>query len=133
MRLLTLAAAFVAGIWLTDRLAISVPCLSLLALAGLLGIGLLFSLRRSILPALLVVAIVGGALRVEALGPRAEGHLLAYHGRASLQIEGVVVGDPRSRGVAATLRLSAERIDTGDGWVDTTGEVLVALRASSAR
>ena len=132
MRLLTLAAAFVAGIWLTDRLAISVPCLSLLALAGLLGIGLLFSLRRSILPALLV-AIVGGALRVEALGPRAEGHLLAYHGRASLQIEGVVVGDPRSRGVAATLRLSAERIDTGDGWVDTTGEVLVALRASSAR
>ena len=130
MRLLTLAAAFVAGIWLADRLAISVPGLSLLALAGLLGIALLFSLRRSILPALLVVAVVAGALRVEALGPRGEGPLLAYHGRAPLQIEGVVVGDPRSRGVAATLRLSAEQINTGDGWADTTGEVLVTLRAS---
>ena len=130
MRLLTLAAAFVAGIWLADRLAISVPGLSLLALAGLLGTALLFSLRRSLLPALLVVAIVAGALRVEALGPRGEGPLLAYHGRAPLQIEGVVVGDPTPRGVAATLRLSAKRINTGDGWVDTTGEVLVTLRES---
>ena len=130
MRLLTLAAAFVAGIWVADRLAISVAGLSLLALAGLLGIGLLFSFRRSILPALLVVAIVVGALRGEALGPKGEGPLLAYRGPAPLQIEGVVVGDPRSRGVAATLNLSAERINTGDGWVDTTGEVLVTLRAS---
>ena len=130
MRLLTLAAAFVAGIWAADRLAISVAGVSLLALAGLLGIALLFSLRRSILPALLVVAVVAGALRVEALGPTEDGPLLPYHGRAPLQIEGVVVGDPRSRGVAATLRLSAERINTGDGWADTTGELLVTLRAS---
>ena len=64
MRLLTLAAAFVAGIWLADGLEISVPGLSLLALAGFLGIALLFSLRRSILPALLVIAVVAGAPRL---------------------------------------------------------------------
>ena len=131
MRLLALAGAFVLGVLLADRWAISVSGLLLLAVAALLGAFLLASLRRPLLIALVLMAIVAGALRVEALQPDAEPPLVSYHGPTRVRLEGVVVSDPASRGGATTLRLRAERIDAGDGWVDATGDMLLSLRAPS--
>ena len=127
MTLLTLAAAWVAGVYLADRLDAPLAALALLLVSALLLSALLVSIRRSPLVAAVAAALLLGLLRVEALGDGPTPSLDAFHG-PSAEVQGVVVTDPEAAGVAARFRLAVERVRSSDGLVEADGDVLVIAR-----
>jgi competence protein ComEC len=131
MTLLALAASFLIGVYLGDRLEAPPAALGLFALAGVLGAVALVVRRRSLLPGLMVLALVLGAARIGASPDDATAVLLAYHGQRSVQVEGTVASDPEAAGTALRFRLSVRRIAVGGDWADESGAVLVTLRPST--
>ena len=131
MTLSLLAIAWVAGIYLGARLDLSQPAIGLFLSASVLLLALLVSARRSLLPALLVVALLVSVLRVEIFGGDQTSSLAAYHSRLPIQVEGVVVRDPEATGPFTRLRLRVDRLNAAHEWVEVQGDVLVTLRESS--
>ena len=130
MTLLSLAAAFALGAALALRYEVSAAALGLLLLASLFAVALLLSWRRSLLPALILVVIVLGMLRVEGVGdPTSE--LAVYHTPNPLGIDGVVVSDPEAAGAASRFRLRVDRIGAPAEPEEVSGEVLVTVRESA--
>ena len=128
MTLLALAVTFLAGVVVADRLDIPVSALGMFALAFVLVAALQVSVRRTPLPAFLLLLLILGALRVELNGDDPASALVAYHSRRPLQVQGVVVGDPDAAGAATRFRLAVDRIRPEDDWIKASGEVLVTLR-----
>ena len=129
MTLLSLAAAFLAGVYLGTGLEPPAAALGLFALSALLLTLLLVIMRLRPLPALLLLAVVLGALRVTA-PLAAETELAAHHSQGPLRLDGVVVSDPEAAATSIRFRLQADRINPGDGWTPISGDVLVTMRES---
>lgn len=127
-----LAAAFMAGVFLAGRYGLPLPALGLFVIATLMLGALLGSMRRSVMPALLVLALLLGMLRVEVFERDLTSTLAEYHSRQSLQVRGLVVSDPEPTGAFTRFRLSVESVKQDDEWLDVSGDALVTLRASSA-
>ena len=132
MDLRYLAAAFMAGFFLAGRYGLPLPALGLFVIAALLLGALLGSMRRSLLPALLVFVLLLGMFRVEAFESDQTSALVEYHSRHSLQVRGLVVSDPEPAGAFTRFRLRIESVNQDDDWIDVSGDALVTLRASSA-
>ena len=128
MTLLSLAAGFLLGVYLADRFSLSVAALALFALAASLLVPQLIAVRRPVLPGLVLVALVLGMLRVEALHGDDTSALVSYHGKRSSRVEGVVESDPEAVGAATRLRLRVDRIGPGDKWDEVSGRILVTTR-----
>ena len=128
MTLLALAAAFLVGVIIADRLDVAVSALGLFAVAFALLSVLLVSVRRTAMPALLLLLLVLGALRVELYADDAASALAAYHSRRPLEVRGVVVGDPEAAGTATRFRLAVDQVRPKEDWVPASGDVLVTLR-----
>ena len=132
MTLLYLAAAFMAGVFLAGRYGLPLPALGLFVMAALMLGALLGSMRRSLMPALLVLALLSGMFRVEIFEGDQTSALVAYHSRHSLQVRGLVVSDPEPAGAFTQFRLRVESVKQDDDWIEASGDALVTLRASSA-
>ncbi|MCH7787559.1 MAG: ComEC/Rec2 family competence protein [Chloroflexi bacterium] len=132
MRLLYLAAAFMAGVFLAGRYGLPLPALGLFVIAALMLGALLGSMRRSLMPALLVLVLLLGMFRVEIFEGDQTSALVEYHSRHSLQVRGLVVSDPEPAGAFTRFRLRVESVNQDDDWIDVSGDALVTLRASSA-
>ncbi|MCH7745284.1 MAG: ComEC family competence protein, partial [Chloroflexi bacterium] len=132
MRLLYLAAAFMVGVFLAGRYGLPLPALGLFAIAALMLGALLGSMRRSLMPALLVLVLLLGMFRVEIFESDQTSALAEYHSRHSLQVRGLVVSDPEPAGAFTRFRLRVESVKQDDEWLDVSGDALVTLRVSSS-
>ena len=109
----------------------SVAALGLFAVASMLVLALLFSMRRPLLPAVLLLVLLLGTLRVEAFESDLPPELAAYHSPRVLKLQGVVVGDPEAAGAFTRLRLRLDGIKPDGAWTEASGDILVTLRESS--
>ena len=130
MRLPLLSAAFAAGVLLGARWEAALAALALFAVAAVLATALLVTSRRPLLPGLLALALVLGALRADAAEPAGADALTPYHGTGTLQLRGTVEGAPEPAGAHTRLRLRVESVDDGSGWADAEATALVTVRES---
>ena len=130
MRLLVLAAAFTAGVYLGGRFDLPLPVAGLFVLAAaLFAVGLAVG-GRGVLSALVLLAVVVGIARVGLGGQDAVTAYADFHGQRGVRIEGVVDADPEAAGEAVRFTLTVERI-AGDGVsTEEPGRVLVTVRPS---
>ena len=125
----TLAVPFVVGLALGERWDIHFGALALFLAASLLLAALSFSIRRSALPALALMALLLGLMRAGTVEePGAE--LRPYQDVARLMVEGVVSDDPTGSDTILTFRLSTERLrpDNDSQWREASGDVRVTAR-----
>ena len=128
MKLPLLSVAFAAGVLIGARWEAAPAALVLFAFAGVLTTALLASARRSLLPGLLAVVLVLGALRADAADPADA--LTPYHGAGTLLVRGTVEDAPEPSGANTRLRLRVDGVDDGGGWTAAEATVLVTLRES---
>jgi competence protein ComEC len=127
--LIKVTIAFIAGILIAWRLEISATALVLFLIGAALTAALLRTRGRAMLPALLVAALLLGALRFELSEGRSPGHLLNFHSDQGVMIEGSIVTDPQSSGAQTRLRLHVDSIFSDGAWTTASGDVRVTLRA----
>ncbi len=129
----TLAASFLGGLILGARWDISVGALALFLVAALLTAALSFSIRRSVLPALALTALLLGVLRAGSVEPPGA-ELRPYHDLARTEVQGVVTDDPTGSDTFLTFRLSIEQLRAeGDSqWREVSGDVRVTARVPAA-
>ena len=125
MPLIYLSCAWVAGIYLGSKFALS-PALVVIGLAPL---PLLFLFRQHrkaiILAAVCLIALFGGASCFQASQPcRDESCLQSYHDQ-EVEIKGMVNADPEVRDKATHIRLSASEIRLTQGWQGVSGQALL--------
>ena len=130
MKLPLLSVAFAAGVLIGARWEAALAALALFALAGVLGTALLASARRSLLPGLLALALVIGALRGEAAERGSADPLTSYHDTGAVLVRGTVEGAPEPSGANTRLRLRVDGVDDGGGWAAAEATALVTLRES---
>ena len=130
MKLPLLSVAFAAGVLIGARWEAALAALALFALAGVLGTALLASARRSLLPGLLALALVLGALRGEAAERGSADPLTPYHDTGAVLVRGTVEGAPEPSGANTRLRLRVDGVDDGGGWATAEATALVTLRES---
>ena len=130
MKLPLLSVAFAAGVLIGARWEAAPAALALFALAGVLGTALLASARRSLLPGLLALALVLGALRAEAAEWDSADPLTPYHDAGTMMVRGTVEGAPEPSGANTRLRLRVDGVDDGRGWAAAEATALVTLRES---
>lgn len=125
----TLAVPFVVGLALGARWDIPFVALALFLVASLLLAALSFSIRRSALPALALMALLLGLLRAGWVEPPSA-ELRPYHDTPRIELRGVVTDDPTGPDTILTFRLSTERLrPNGDSrWVEVSGDVRVTAR-----
>ncbi len=129
----TLAVPFVVGLALGARWDIPFVALALFLVASLLLAALSFSIRRSALPALALMALLLGLLRAGWVEPPSA-ELRPYHDTPRIELRGVVTDDPTGPDTILTFRLSTERLrPNGDSrWVEVSGDVRVTARVPAA-
>ena len=127
--LIKVTIAFIAGILIAWRLEISATALVLFLIGAALTAALLRTRGRAMLPALLVAALLLGALRFELSEGRSPGHLLNFHSDQGVMIKGSIVTDPQSSVAQTRLRLHVDGIFSDGAWTTASGDVRVTLRA----
>jgi competence protein ComEC len=78
-----------------------------------------------------VALVLLAMLRVEFFTGDRDSELAAYHGRGTIELQGVVSRDPEVAGTATRLRLRVDGIRTGEVWTNTSGALLVTLRETA--
>ena len=125
----TLAVPFMAGLALGARWDIPFGALAFFFVASLLLAALSFSIRRSALPALALMALLLGLLRAGWVEPPGT-ELRPYHDTPRVELQGVVSDDPTGSGTILTFRLSVEHLrpDNDSQWREVSGDVRVTAR-----
>ncbi len=115
MTLLAVASAFLLGVFLADRLGPPVSALLLIASGALLVMLFLRRIGRSAFPAVLVLCVVIGGLRMTVMtDPTAE--LARHHTQSPVQVEGLALDDAGPAGAATRFPVRVERVfRTTDG------------------
>ena len=129
MTLLAVTTAFLLGVFLGDRLDPPVPALLLFTSGSLVGGLFLKRIGRSVVPAVLVLCVVLGCLRMAAMTD-STAELAGYHTQSSIQVEGLVLDDAGPVGAALRFPVHVERVLTDDGWVEVEGTALVTAGRS---
>ena len=130
MTLLAVASAFLLGVFLGDRLEPSVSTLLLITSGVFLVALFLRRVGRSVFPAILVLCVVIGGLRMALMtDPTAE--LARYHTESAIQVEGLVLDDAGSAGSAMRFPVRVERVLSDGGWIEVDGAALVSARPSA--
>ena len=126
MRLVAIAAAWVAGLVAGLEPNAYLPAIGLLILGSAILGYLLWSKGLSIWPSLLVAVALLGIVRVEAWERDDTLQSLGRH--RTLGVRGLVSSDPEFSGPVVEFTLSAESLDRGQGWEPASGRVLVRAR-----
>ena len=130
MTLLAVASAFLLGVFLADRLGPPVSALLLIASGTLLVMLFLRRIGHSVFPAVLVVCVVIGGLRMAVMtDPTAE--LARHHTQSPVQVEGLVLDDAGPTGAATRFPVRVERVLSDNGWAEVEGTALVTVRPSA--
>jgi competence protein ComEC len=122
--LICLSCAWVAGIFVGSYFNLSVT----LCLAGIAPFLLLFFTRRYRKPVVLLALFIffaAAAYAYPTLHEVDEGKVHYYNDRGSVEIKGIVTGDPDARDKSTRLDLSAAGIKVAGEWREIEGKVLV--------
>ena len=130
MTLLAVTTAFLLGVFLGDRLDPPVPALLLFTSGSLIGGLFLKRTGRSVVPAVLVLCVVLGCLRMAAMTDSTP-ELAGYHTQSSIQVEGLALYDAGPVGAALRFPVRVERVLTDDDWVEVEGTALVTAGRSA--
>ena len=123
MKLVALAAAWVTGLLIGLEMNAYLPALVLLSLAALILACLLRAKGLSFWPALLIVVLFMGLIRMEVSdGPEV---LKPSGGLQSITVRGLVVSDPEVSGPGVAFTIAVDAVDRGEGWEGKGGKVLV--------
>ena len=125
MRLIFLGGAFIGGVLAGSLFQPPLACL----LISLLPLPLLL-LRRQWQPVLLASACIllflGGALYYQSVLPADDAGCLSYYNDSGeAVIRGTVCQQPDERDTTTQLRLSGLEIETGGGWQEIQGDILL--------
>ena len=131
MKLLVLAAAFAAGVYVGDRVELPAAAVGLFGLSAVLCAAGTVIRRRGVLPAFVALAVLAGVARTGFDDADAAAAYLAFHGQRGVRIEGVVDGDPESAGQSLRFALAVERIAADGTSTEEPGRVLVTARPSA--
>ncbi len=128
MPLIYLSCVWVAGIWLRSSFSLPFSLAAALVVA-LPPLRLARRWReRSILAALGLVTVLAAIAYSDAsLNKVAEDSLRLYNGPATLEIRGMVTGDPEVGDTGTRLRLSATQVSAGSNWRPVSGTALLFL------
>ncbi len=127
MTLLAVASAFLLGVFLGDRLDFPISALLLITSGALLVALFLRRIGRSVFPAVLVLCVVIGGLRM-ALTTDPTADLARYHTESAIQVEGLMLDDAGSAGSAMRFPVRVERVLSDGGWIKVEGTALVTAR-----
>ena len=122
MLLIYLSCAWVAGIFLGSNLNLPLA----LSLAGLIPLLLLFFARQHRKPIILTSLVLftllaAAAYAYSSLHTVDENTLHFYNDRGSVEIKGMVAGDPDVRDKNTRLNLAATEIKLDKGWQEVEG------------
>ncbi len=132
MTLLLISVAWIFGIFWGANFDLPSPAVGLFLLAALLSIILLRTIGRPLLPALMLIVLLIGAVRADGLLDAASNSpLLTYHSQGQVKVRGIVSSDPQPAGSATRLRLTVTAVTSGGDTEEVRGDVLVTLRESS--
>lgn len=124
MTLLAVAAAFLLGVFLGDRLDPPPSALLVFTSGALLAAVFLRRLGRSTVPALLVLCVVLGCLRAAVMAdPTSD--LAKFHRERTVQVEGLALDDAGQAGAAMRFPVRVERVHSDGGWTEVEGTALV--------
>ncbi len=124
MTLLAVAAAFLLGMFLGDRLDPPVSALLVFTSGALLAAVFLRRIGRSTVPAILVLFVVVGCLRASVM-PDPTSDLAKFHSERTVQVEGLALDDAGQAGTAMRFPVRVERVLSDDGWAEVEGTALV--------
>ena len=129
VRLVSLIAAWVAGLLLGLEIDGYLPALALFSVAALALAGMWKVRGLSPWPALLAVILLMGLIRVEV----SEGvePLAASTEPRPITVAGLVSSDPELSGPGVEFVLSVDSVDTGNGWEEGEGKLLVLARPTA--
>ena len=129
VRLVSLIAAWVAGLLLGLEIDGYLPALALSSVAALALAGMWKVRGLSPWPALLAVILLMGLIRVEV----SEGvePLAASTEPRPITVAGLVSSDPELSGPGVEFVLSVDSVDTGSGWEEGEGKLLVLARPTA--
>lgn len=129
MRLVWIAIAWIAGIWLAKQANLP-PMLGLLGFAVAVAATILARRTRAALPLVAAAFLLLGAWRYAASLPHMdETHVAWYNERGEVTLVGVVDGEPEPRGTRWRARIAAREITHAYGHAPVHGLVLAALPA----
>ena len=130
MTLLAVASAFLLGVFLGDRLDPPVSALLVFTSGACLVMLFLRRVGRSVFPAVLVLWVVIGGLRM-ALTSDPTAELARYHTQSPVQVEGLVLDDAGPAGSATRFPVHVERVLSDGVWTEVEGTALVTARPSA--
>ena len=124
MTLLVVAAAFLLGVFLGDRLDPPVSALLTFASGALFAAVFLGRIGRSTFPAILILFVVFGCLRASVMAdPTTD--LARFHSNRSDQVEGLALEDAGQAGAAMRFAVRVEWVRSDEGWTEVEGTALV--------
>ena len=124
MTLLAVAAAFLLGVFLGDRLDPPPSALLVFASGALLAAVFLGRIGHSTLPAILALCVVLGGLRASVMAdPTSD--LARFHSERTVQLEGLALDDAGQAGAAMRFPVRVERVLSDGGWTEVEGTALV--------
>ena len=129
MKLLLLAVAFVAGVFLGAETQLHGAGLLVLACSASVGAVFMKVQGRPYLPAILLAAALVGAARGVAFDPDGAAPLSEYHGVEDMSVAGWVADDPDPAGRAVRFRFRVEEVS---GSIEG-GDVLVTMESADVR
>ena len=126
------AAALVVGLLIGGRWEIDGRPLALFVFASIALIALSVSLRRFVVPAVVVAVTLVGMLRgVSVDVPGRE--LTPHHGVSGIVVRGAIDDDPTGSRTISTFAVSVEQVRRGDRaqWTPVSGRILATARATA--
>ena len=124
MTLLAVAAAFLTGVFLGDRLDPPLSALLIFASGALFSAVIFGRIGRSTFPAILALFVVIGCLRASVIvDPTSD--LAEFHSERTVQVEGLALDDAGQAGAAMRFPVRVERVLSDGGWIEVEGTALV--------
>ena len=126
MKLVPLAAAWIAGLVAGLETGVYLPALVMFSVAA--GVTFILFRTRGITfwPSLLALVVLMGFIRVEA-SEKTVG-LEPSDNLQSVTVRGLIVSDPEVSGPGVGLTISLDAVDRGTGWEEAKGRVQVFAR-----
>ena len=130
MRLVTFAAAWLAGLYAASLFDLPIPLAILFIVALLLGLFFIRHYWRVLLLGFAALGLVAGLLRYEAHESAREEENLAGLNRQeeAVEVQGRIDSYPEEHGQVTQFRVQAEKVFADGAWREARGRILVTAR-----
>ncbi len=129
MRLITFAAAWLAGLYAASLFDLPIPMAALFIALLLPGLFFIRHRWRLLMLGFAALGLVAGLLRYEAHESAREAESLAsFNGQEAVELQGSIDSYPEEHGQVTQFRIRAEKIFADGVWQEASGRILVTAR-----